>query len=240
MSESTPAEVGKFLTWDEIHWDTLEDARRFGFSEWHMHIFESLYYGYGHVRLADFADRAFGIWQGQYPEQCQAAVDDAFARNWIQVLSPATILGINSDLDSKGYVPAVPEWAVPAQFDEYEIVGGVGAVEFTLEGAELYLRFWISFSPREYAWRAVTTRADPAIVTAYGESEAAIEEMLPLLDDDFESLERRAEPEPLGRWYEEWWKRFNHGVRIEFVGKLTPSGRMMYTETDDNFDLSAS
>ncbi len=238
MPASPPSDV--ILTWKEFAWEHVRAARAHGISEWQLHVFEALSYGYGNVARDAFGRRCFGIYFTQYQPQCDAAIDECFANGWIQVLTEQAIQGIVHALKSNGTVPGNPLHTYSSLFQFPDCADGIGCVDFTRNGAQVYLdllaqrtRCW---DPHDAwgAWDVLDSR-DPVLLVAYGESEAAIDRLTEsLLREDCEWIQPRAQPEPMGRWCAQWWRCFETGVRVELTAKFTPQARINYSLDDDD------
>lgn len=174
------------------------------------------------------------------PTACDAAIDECFANGWIQVLTEQAIQGIVHALKSNGTVPGNPLHTYSSLFQFPDCADGIGCVDFTRNGAQVYLdllaqrtRCW---DPHDAwgAWDVLDSR-DPVLLVAYGESEAAIDRLTEsLLREDCEWIQPRAQPEPMGRWCAQWWRCFETGVRVELTAKFTPQARINYSLDDDD------
>lgn len=196
------------MTSDEAR-DFRESILASGLSPWLIQIHVSLLYGYGQVREEDdFPWNAFGTFLEKFPEAAAAAVEQCWNQRWIQYLSREFLVAQQRELEAGGY-----EMVNGLVGNEYASLEEMeGRISFTPEGIEFF-RGRNSGNPDHWAIRVI----DRQTGEVFGTSEESCRERLELSQryegDDSVQIELS---EPIGRWCDRWWNRFESGHRVRF------------------------
>lgn len=182
-------------------------------SAWDAAIFEAIGYDSGYFTSdARLFEVAFGLYAVEAPETARASLQRCLEKGWIHYLTADFIRRKARELAEGGYELAhgLFGWCG----DDIDDVS-VGLLSFTEAGAELAKRLWAPYPPWEWDVRphwAIGYSQHFRQDVAYGETREACEEACLGSGISPEVLARKMQP--IGRWCDRWWNRFESGYRV--------------------------
>jgi hypothetical protein len=140
----------------------------------------------------------------------RAALAACLAKGWLQVIDTPALARIATELRDGRILG--PIYGLP----------GIGGVDFTHAGAELWRRFCRTWSSDRVVPFAYTDTVH--IKTArYFRTRAAAVAAIPEGDEDHAITVTG--PTPIGPWRAQWWRRFPDGYRIDIEERMQWQGR---------------
>jgi hypothetical protein len=176
---------------------------------WELTIMESIWYDYGQVASREeFIKLSLGTYLNDNPKVAMAALERCFAEGWIEFLTAEFVAEMAQELNRGGYL--TPRGLIGLESSDADCIG---RVSFTRAGAKLFMQFWRidpeSEDPNH--WCIADWRRSDGWRWVYGTSLDAIEMAL-----SCSTVLVRHPPEPVGRWCDRWWQRFECGLRMRY------------------------
>jgi hypothetical protein len=133
-------------------------------------------------------------------EESQAALAACLAKGWLQVIDDSALAKITDELREARF--AGPIYGLP----------GVGDVDFTPAGAELWQRLRRRCFPKTGPPFAFTNVVHSK-TTRYFRTRAAA--LAAIAEEDRDHAVSVTGPTPIGPWRVQWWRRFPEGYRVD-------------------------
>jgi len=155
-------------------------------------LFVALHYGFV-IPREDLPRRA------ACESDCAQALTDALAKGWLQILDPAVLAKIATELHEGNYLGPI-----------YGGLPPLGCVDLTVAGADLWQRYSPENRSYPFAYLDVVYERTSHFFPTLKAAERALAKIRQ--DEDFASC---TQPERIGPWRPQWWRTFPSGYRVE-------------------------